>query len=147
MPRRRESEAGNRDSYAMVFDRLVISRMTRHLWPKLPFAAIALAPLLAAGGCAFISTDGTGDAPAAEEAARRDMQTLEDPDARRIVDRVLAEHDLAGICAQGVETVKESVRASVIKVMVTDGLSNPRDSGTTAGHFISDRCPALNPDY
>jgi len=68
-------------------------------------------------------------------------------DARTIVRQVVGANDLDALCGEGVDSVKQSVRQAVINVMFSEGLSDPRQSGTAAGHFIAARCREINPDY
>jgi len=70
-----------------------------------------------------------------------------DGEARMIVQQFLARNDFEAVCQEGVEAVKQNVREAVVSIMFTEGLGNPRESGTVAGHFIADRCREINPDY
>jgi len=68
-------------------------------------------------------------------------------DAQRIVQQFMARNDLEAVCREGVDSVKQNVREAVVSIMFTDGLDSPRRSGTSAGHFIAERCREINPEY
>lgn len=109
-------------------------------------ASIALVMGLgwAAAGCA--------SAVEPSEADRADLASLPGVeqlggDARKIVQKFMVRNDLEAVCQEGVDSVKQNVREAVVSIMFTDGLGSPRESGTTAGRFIADRCREINPDY
>jgi len=133
--------------YEAAIRRIEVLASLRSKFANLSLALTMLAAVLMGWGCSTASAPDADEEPDADRTALDQMTKLEDADARRIVEQLLAEYDLPVICEDGVETVKQSVRESVINVMFSKGLSDPRDSGTTAGHFIAERCREINPDY
>lgn len=69
------------------------------------------------------------------------------PEARKIVERVQTQHDLEEVCAGGKEAVKKAVRGATMRLMIAGSVTEPRESGTAAGHHIAARCREINPDY
>ena len=98
----------------------------------------------AVGGCASPVEPGEGDR--ADFASLPGVEQL-GGDAQRIVQQFIARNDFEDVCREGVDSVKQNVREAVVSIMFTDGLESPRESGTTAGHFIADRCREINPEY